>query len=421
MRTALVISFVLAAAGVVRADSECAAPMSCRKACDTGDATACTWLGEYYTQVPQMIDAGYAPIGVTLLGGACVKDSAGCVALARALRMIASINMVDADDKKITELRAKGCKGGQPEACIGGKVVLALEEKRCKAGRPWDCYAAAIAYAPPGAKRPLMSGDDPPPPDDDESGGSGTAMALAASQKGPKPAPIKKDEAKSKALFARATKLVDDACKANQARTCGGLIDWGDRKHLEIACSIGNSFACTMRGGGAASPRDMFTFQNKACDLGDFLACMAVASMHEEGVATAKSAAKAVEYEQKACDVFAGNACAGLGKRYAEGRDVAKDAAKATELYKKGCDLRSSFACMQRADSLVASDPKQAIGLYQTACEDEDRTGALVRPICSELADRYERGNGVAKDAARAKSLRERGCKQGEKKACTRP
>jgi TPR repeat protein len=102
----------------------------------------------------------------------------------------------------------------------------------------------------------------------------------------------------------------------------------------------------------------------------------------------------------------------------AEGTPGKQDAAKQLAMYQRACGEDELYGCEQAGDALWKTDAKRALVLHQKSCDLEQKIPALVRPICTELGARFDAGTGVAKDAAKAKTLRAQGCKAGEKKAC---
>ena len=455
MKRALTLIALLAGARTAAADSECAAPTACRTACTAGDATACTWLGGFYT-THEMIDGGYAPIGITLLEAACPKDPYACAELAHAIRFVAIARMDLDEDKRVTELYDKACKGGVSDACRGDrKAEMAAEEKECKAGRVASCRSLGLTLQTPEdrekervkrkakakaeAKRYPMKisgvADPPPPPeeDDDEAGGAGTAMAIDEARKAgvlAKPDPIKPDGKKSKQLLARYKQLVDAACKKGQARTCMAGSEDSDAAGLERACTAGASAACEMRarkeitgleasGAVTVNVKPVLQFAGRGCDLGDFLQCQWVASLYEEGSkGVPPDPKKSLEMLTRACDLHDGGACGALALKFEKGTGVAKDDAKAKTLMQRACDERTGSACAYVADRLVKTDAKAAVALYERACADESHTDAIIRSVCAEVAVRYETGKDVTKDAAKAKAFRAHGCGNGERTGC---
>jgi len=404
LRVLIVGSFLLAASPV-RADSECASPSTCRPACDKGDASACAWLGMYYARGVEMTDRPRAAATATkLLEAACAKSGAACVELVHVLRRDTK---QQPDPKRVEKLLEAGCKLGEARGCKDAKQTQAMLEKQCTAGVPHACREAASAYGPDTA--PANPGDPPPPPPDDESGGTGTAMALGNGT--PAKPVVKPDPVKAKALRERAAKLVAEACAAGKARTCNDTRE--SAAELTAACKVGAVDACYWLARKAvADGKPWLDSAKRGCDLGDFVLCEMIASSYESGEnKLAKDAAQAQAFFVKACDAFDGNACSLIAK-------ATKDAAKQLALFQRACSVDEIYGCEQAADALLKTDAKQAIELFTKACDIEDGISALMRPICGELAARYETGAGVAKDAAKAKLLRKQGCERGEKKAC---
>lgn len=405
------LSILLALPAVARAEqAECAAPQTCRPLCAAGNASACSWLGELYTDRMELSeDESSTSIGLRFYEDACTRgDARGCGELARALGRAASEAGRDPDDRRIAQLRARACKGGDWSACQGEPRVAAAAEKACAAGRAEACLDASLAYG-------FVLAADPNSPPDDEGGGRATAMALG--ERGRTPQRPRPNRAKAKALFDRGDKLVTAACAKRQARTCA----LADRFHpdqrptlRERACQLGASRACgelTRAALIARDPRWVVT-ATAGCQLGDVFACRGLSASYQFGSNTlAVDRAKAAQFDQQGCDQHDGAACVALARRE-------PDPAKALVLHERACAESASYACAVAADAYVARDLAKAISLYHRACEHETWDVAVVREVCGELAKRYDTGEGVAKNPDTARALRERGCRAARRPRC---
>ncbi|HEY3805108.1 MAG TPA: hypothetical protein VGL61_21000 [Kofleriaceae bacterium] len=394
-----IVGIAMLCAATAHADSQCASPSTCRPACDKGDASACEWLGSYYAQLARTTRGGALQSATRLLQTACTRGSGvGCEELASLLNF-ASTDHPDVDASKTGQLRTTACKLGDGDACDDTKLGQRLLERQCAAGVPHACLGAAAVYGP----------DPSAPPDD--SGGTGTAMALDDGAPTTAPA-VKPDPAKAKALRDRAHKLVADACAARRPRTCSDLVDWRPTMaDLTTECDVGASLACdalvrnALSGTAGAPP--WLDSAKRACDLGDFVNCERVEGSYDRGEnGVTRDAAQASAFRVKSCDAFDATDCAMLGK-------AESDAHAKIALFERACTEGEIYGCEQAGDWLLAVDAKQALVVYAKACALEDKASALERPICGELAARYD-----ATNPPKAKDLRAQGCKRGETSGC---
>jgi hypothetical protein len=187
----------------------------------------------------------------------------------------------------------------------------------------------------------------------------------------------------------------------------------------------------------------------RACERGNPNGCaLWVVALLRDGGLTADNAPRAVELLTWACNEEAGFACYFLGVVTALGRGGAPDAARAAEHWRRAATLlertcevdhedwacgwhahlrrngigvpadvvgasdayarlceRSPDFCVEAAELLrpaVGADPvpRRRVALLERACEGGNMRG------CHQLADHLDRGDGVARDPSRARSLR---------------
>lgn len=404
---------IVALVRLAHADSECAAPATCRPACDKGDVSACAWLGEFYFDgAGQVPSSPMFSTAVGILQGACNKGSAeACAVLAEALHRTAIETGSTADDQRIAQLRQAACKNGQGDACDNDAATRAAYEHACAASRGSACIAASRWYEPEGTTHPEEADDPPPPPPDDEDARAAGIVRKRSTS----------EVAKGKKLRARGLALLRDACAKGGARSCAEL-PGHQPADLDRACKAGASKSCRELAFADISLEELTrttaldpkrsaafaTYSTRGCELGDFGACEELADAYETGNYGLKpDAAKAEALNGKACEAQEPAACMLLGKR-------AKDPARALAMFQRACDLRAGIGCAMAGDAYKTKDRAKAIALYAQACDLEDRELALFRPVCAEAAS-------IVDDPAKATALRAQGCARGEKRSCASP
>ncbi len=148
-------------------------------------------------------------------------------------------------------------------------------------------------------------------------------------------------------------------------------------------------------------------------DKGESDSQFLLARMYLEGVAVSKDPVKAVELFQKAADQGNVRAQLFLGIAYASHNGVEEDIPKALDLWKKAAAQRDAFAeflvgdfyqsgyGIRGTDTHLPQNFYEAKRWYQQAADQ----GLAVAGYA--LADLYDRGAGVAKDALQAATLRQ--------------
>lgn len=159
--------------------------------------------------------------------------------------------------------------------------------------------------------------------------------------------------------------------------------------------------------------RQAASIYDRACELGDLLACNTRAAFHYGD----RDYGRALGLYKQACDGGEESACANLGTMYKEGRGVPKDEARAATLYRLACDGGNPPACGMLGDMVadgrgVAKDPARALELFERACQ-----GSFPRG-CANLGRRYMEGTGVPKDPAKAFELLTRACDGDDGRGC---
>jgi uncharacterized protein len=166
-----------------------------------------------------------------------------------------------------------------------------------------------------------------------------------------------------------------------------------------------------------------------ACDRGDAsdAGCFGAGMMH--AAKRPQALARAVTFYERSCSGGYAAGCTQLGNAYTSGLDpeVPWDPQRALAAYERGCAAGDRGSCTIVAKTLegardipesvlrrVPRDLKRAASLYQKACDMD------AMPDCLRLAEMYEGGLGVHRDAARAGRLYARACKGGVADACGR-
>ena len=128
----------------------------------------------------------------------------------------------------------------------------------------------------------------------------------------------------------------------------------------------------------------------------------------------------------EACRLNDANGCNELGSEAARGRTGPRDSHQAAEYYSKACNLGDADGCFNLAnlyDSVTSGmmDLGRAASGYSTLCN-----GGYVA-ACAQLADMYNNGDGVARDTAKARQLKDRvrelltaQCARGDKSSCAK-
>jgi uncharacterized protein len=192
---------------------------------------------------------------------------------------------------------------------------------------------------------------------------------------------------------------------------------------FDAACDGGTGRACfdagMRRAQGLGTARDRVaavSWLEKGCRLDDARSCGLLAGflgVGSEGVA--KDQKRAFELHQKACPRNPAS-CTVLVGYYFEGKVVPQDKAKAMAMLEMGCRAGDGKGCEDLANRLekgngIAMDKARAVETARKACD-------LDPMYCETLGAFYIGGTGVAKDSARGESLVEKACNGGSKQAC---
>lgn len=155
---------------------------------------------------------------------------------------------------------------------------------------------------------------------------------------------------------------------------------------------------------------------HKACELGDAEACVDYAGRVRKGWAIKRDTARGLELIKQTCaSNKSPRACWLEGIYHRDGSATPKDIPKALTLFVKSCNDGSAAGCREGA-RLLSESPKlseqkaddlyqRAAKLYRASCERNHGRS------CGALADLYEAGRGVAKDAEVAAKLDKKACR----------
>ena len=166
----------------------------------------------------------------------------------------------------------------------------------------------------------------------------------------------------------RAAKLLDLGCENGHSRACGALarlLDAGNgiqrdavraKTLMDRACTLGDTEtcerACTSGDGKSCLAwgrwlRDQAPDDDTAADNAYTLACDAGAAEGCDRLAArTKDGARSVAFLERACTVGDTLACAEAARSYYHGRGLAADLGAAARLYATACEKRSSAACI---------------------------------------------------------------------------
>ena len=109
--------------------------------------------------------------------------------------------------------------------------------------------------------------------------------------------------------------------------------------------------------------------------------------------------------------------CIRVGLLYAEGKKIERNDELAAFAFDRACRLGNRNGCLQAAARYIVhdmryNDPAPLLSAVKMSCENDHA------PSCFLLAVAYEKGSGVERNVARAKSLYEWACTVGGTRAC---
>jgi TPR repeat protein len=237
--------------------------------------------------------------------------------------------------------------------------------------------------------------------------------------------------------FEKAAELFDLSCKNHYAEGCNHLAQAyeegqgvgksklkADALHLQ-ACGMGRKASCQRLDAEAhaeAIRLDDAGFETKfresVCAYADVDACATLADAYDGAAFDDAAHAVAAQTYERACARGHQDSCSSLGYEYAKGEGVALDQVRAATLFKAACDAGESGACANMAElcegGCGGATPADAVAYFQRACDHGSWDA------CTQVAIRYEHGEGVPKDVARARAVYENGCSWFDSRSCMR-
>jgi uncharacterized protein len=221
------------------------------------------------------------------------------------------------------------------------------------------------------------------------------------------------DPARALAYHRRACDAgVADAC----ARAASGLAAAGDaaraRAALVEGCAVGSGRACRQLADATGDAAERARLRERACDLRDGPACLALADAEEE-----TGGVHALARYERACRAGGARGCLVAGEARRFGAAGRPDAGGARELLARGCGLGSGEACARLGLLLLdAGGPgaQEGRALLSAACP------ALPPKECVAAARRWLGGAGAAAGPDASPSLLDAACADGAREACTR-
>lgn len=373
------------------------------KACDHGDAPACSGLGALHE-----LGAGVGrdrTRALALYEKACAaQDGLGCAYKSFMLGAGRGIKQDEAKAEEAAKAALPGltasCEKGEARDCVALSVLLSagdqkdeakaaqLEQKACDAGEMAGCANLGV--------RTLL--------------GAG----------------VFKDTK-------RAIALLEQACDKGEPAACTNLgvlsakatfsLRRGVRgvTILKLACDGVYGVGCTGWGMAVKTPADLplaapaaVTYSTKACDAGELTACVNLGAFHQYAVGTERNRAKASELFKKACESGDAGGCGELGTMYSTGRGVPFDGRRGMELFTQACDWGERDACAVIGDLKVngigvPKAPEEGAQIFKTYCEKYNLAMA-----CNAYAGLLVQGRGVKKDPAASVALLKQTC-EGKK------
>lgn len=203
---------------------------------------------------------------------------------------------------------------------------------------------------------------------------------------------------------------LDDKATAGPPLPCDGLDD------CKRKCAKRDGASCLRQ---AVFEGEDLPLLKRACDLRHAPGCVALGRRLEKG-GDADRHTKAVALYEDACKAKEQDGCLRLGELLELGvGKVTKDPERATSLFRTGCEAGHEPSCVAQAMALAkgtggVADPAEARRRLERACVDGSATA------CARYGGLLRYGTiwGWAKDIAKARVLREQGCKLGHAETC---
>lgn len=195
-------------------------------------------------------------------------------------------------------------------------------------------------------------------------------------------------------------------------------------------CADGSAKACYRVGdryhGGDGVPRDN-DLSNElirhACAEGYIRACYDMGARYFQGVEVEQNLGKARTYFESACHDGYPEACHMLARTVRDGLGGPRNLDRARRLFGRSCELGFTRDCDRELAPVRAAVGPHEARLPEKAPEAvvdaARRCDSGLMSGCTDLADAYETGRGVARNFDRAEHLYELACDWGTLEACT--
>ncbi|PHR20498.1 MAG: hypothetical protein COA41_04865 [Sphingopyxis sp.] len=197
---------------------------------------------------------------------------------------------------------------------------------------------------------------------------------------------------------------------------------YGVSRDWDAQCRKGSAAQCIRLaeafeeglGALARDKRAALGYYLMACEKGSASGCSTSASMLFDGDVGHRNDKLAAKNAQYGCESLNDQRnCAILGYAQKRGLGVAQNEAGAFARWDRACQSGADLGCEFKAYSLFneykdAATGQQAVGLFQTACDQQLAWG------CAGLSFAYEQGRGVGKDDAKSFTMAQKACVEGK-------
>lgn len=365
------------------------------KACEGGSAVACSQLADSLVWSGNPTDQLQA---LDFYGKGCdLGDATGCMALGR---NYSSGYIIASDPVKALEFFDRACEVAQ-----GGWTCSEISSGY---GYGYDVMPVDLDLAARFLSRSCEKGDSY------SCSEAGRRFSVGEG--------VTQDQAKAASSYLT-------ACSMYTAPTYGNAYDpYGYNSY-----GSGDAWSCVEVGrrysSGNGLPQDPWsalTYFELTCNDSVTAGCSELAKLYRwgvEGIIT-KDTSRASEMLRKACDSWDTVACVELGDMYEKGETGSKDDNKALEMFRRGCDYGAVVSCVRLGRFYrdgrggLGKDASQAAYYFQQACSTDYGYAPSDPYSCGDLAELYEKGEGVAKDEVKAVSLYQMACEVDNGKAC---
>jgi TPR repeat protein len=185
-------------------------------------------------------------------------------------------------------------------------------------------------------------------------------------------------------------------------------------------CSGGtrwNGQYCAREGEGDLCGADNIQACVAQCEAGRGVSCTDLGFFYWVGRLVGQDKSAAVRTWQRGCDLGDADSCENVGIAWVFGQGTRRDVVQGVSLLRTACG-QSPSACrnlgvvLSDGDLVGSPDYGAARSYLQRACDGGEFEG------CRNLAELYEQGQGVPRDAARSRQLLDYACRAGDPPAC---